>query len=253
MSNSNEILNQLIAMSCELGRPENDYVVIAEGNTSAKVDDHSFWIKASGANLHQIGETGFVQVRFDVIQDMMSHTALSDDDVSKYLAAAKVDPTVRARPSTEASFHALCLTIAGGRFVGHTHATAVNAILCSKKASEALSGRMFPEEIAFIGRSPAFVPYADPGLKLSHAVRKSIEEYIVAWGKPPRVIYMQNHGVIVIGQTANEVIATKALVVKAARVLLMTYALGGPNFLSEADVERIDTRPDEHMRRNMNK
>ena len=216
MSDPNEILNQLIAMSCELGRPENDYVVIAEGNTSAKVDDHSFWIKASGANLHQIGETGFVQVRFDVIQDMMSHTALSDDEVSKYLAAAKVDSSVKARPSTEASFHALCLTIAGGRFVGHTHATAGQCDPCApRRRVKRSSGRMFPEEIAFIGRSPAFVPYADPGLKLSHAVRKSIEEYIVAWGKPPRVIYMQNHGVIVIGQTANEVIATKALVVKA--------------------------------------
>jgi hypothetical protein len=37
--------------------------------------------------------------------------------------------------------------------------------------------------------------------------------------------------------------------VKHARVLTGTYALGGPNFLSEHDISRIHTRPDEEVRR----
>ena len=40
-----------------------------------------------------------------------------------------------------------------------------------------------------------------------------------------------------------------AMAVKTARVLLGTYAAGGPRFMSEHDVARIHTRPDEHFRR----
>ena len=37
--------------------------------------------------------------------------------------------------------------------------------------------------------------------------------------------------------------------VKTCRILLGTYALGGPHFLSQANVNRIFTRPDEAYRR----
>jgi hypothetical protein len=36
--------------------------------------------------------------------------------------------------------------------------------------------------------------------------------------------------------------------VKTARILLGAYALGGPNFLSRENVNRIYTRPDEKYR-----
>ena len=39
------------------------------------------------------------------------------------------------------------------------------------------------------------------------------------------------------------------MAVKTARILLGTYAAGGPHFLSEKDVARIHTRPDEHFRK----
>jgi len=69
------------------------------------------------------------------------------------------------------------------------------------------------------------------------------------WGEAPKVMLMQNHGMIALGRTAAEVEAVTAMYVKTARVLLGTYALGGPRFLSERDVQRIHTRPDEVARR----
>jgi len=36
--------------------------------------------------------------------------------------------------------------------------------------------------------------------------------------------------------------------VKTARILIGTYALGGPHFLTDKQVERIATRPDELSR-----
>jgi hypothetical protein len=38
------------------------------------------------------------------------------------------------------------------------------------------------------------------------------------------------------------------MAVKAARILLGTAAFGGPNFLTEENVRRIYTRPDEKYR-----
>jgi hypothetical protein len=39
--------------------------------------------------------------------------------------------------------------------------------------------------------------------------------------------------------------------VKTARVLLGTYALGGPRFFTPENVARIHTRPDEAYRQNL--
>ena len=41
------------------------------------------------------------------------------------------------------------------------------------------------------------------------------------------------------------------MAVKTARILLGTYAAGGPHYLSQNDVERIHTRPDEEIRRKL--
>jgi ribulose-5-phosphate 4-epimerase/fuculose-1-phosphate aldolase len=60
---------------------------------------------------------------------------------------------------------------------------------------------------------------------------------------------MQNHGLIALGRTAQEVEDITAMAVKAARVLLGTYVLGGPHLLTAENVVRIHTRPDEAYRR----
>jgi rhamnose utilization protein RhaD (predicted bifunctional aldolase and dehydrogenase) len=94
-----------------------------------------------------------------------------------------------------------------------------------------------------------YVPYTDPGIPLARRVRDLIGEYVDHHGEPPKVLLMQNHGLFALGRTAKEVENITAMVVKAARVLLGAYALGGPHFLTPEQVERIHTRPDEAYRR----
>lgn len=248
-SDKEQILGRLVAMSRNLGLPERDYVILGDGNTSARIDDGSFWIKASGSQLHQIRPDEFVEVAIDKVLEMLEQKTLSDAEIARYLAGAKVDPANPNRPSIEASFHTLAYTICGAIFVGHTHPTALNAILCSQQAREALSSNIFTEQILYCGPEPAFVPYADPGLPLARAVKTAMLDYIDAYNEPPRVIMLQNHGLIALGKSAAEVENITAMCVKAARILLGTYLLGGPRFLSAADVERIYTRPDERYRR----
>jgi rhamnose utilization protein RhaD (predicted bifunctional aldolase and dehydrogenase) len=243
------ILTELVTMSRNLGDPARDLAILGEGNTSARAGADTFWVKASGVELRTIGPEGFVQVRFEPVLSMLQAGHLSDEQVKAGLEAAKADPEVKPHPSVETVLHALALQVEGIHFIGHTHPTAVNAILCSQKAEEAIAGRLFPDEIVYCGVAPVYIPYTDPGIPLARTVRDSIYRYLDDYGEVPKVILMQNHGFIALGRTALEVENITAMYVKAARVLLGTYTLGGPHFLSPADVARIHTRPDELYRR----
>lgn len=249
MSNARSVLQELISMSRKLGRPERDLVILGEGNTSAVCGDDTFWVKASGTQLGRPDEDTFVRLHLAPVCALADHEQMSDKAFKAALAAAKVDPAVKKRPSTETVLHALALTEAGARFVGHTHPVAVNAIMCSARAEEALSGQLFPDEIVVCGPAPAYVPYTDPGLPLARAVRGAFHRYIDEWNMPPKVIVLQNHGLIALGSSPTEVDSITAMFVKTCRILLGTYALGGPHFLSQENVNRIFTRPDEAYRR----
>ena len=39
---------ELVQLSRDLGQPQRKLVIIGEGNTSLRVDDETFWVKASG-------------------------------------------------------------------------------------------------------------------------------------------------------------------------------------------------------------
>lgn len=242
------ILEQLIKMSRNLGEPANDYVILGEGNTSAQIDGYSFWVKASGTQLRTVDENSFVQVSFERVQAMLDGPDLSDDEVKQALVAAKVDPDFPAHPSVETAVHAACLQLEGVNFVGHTHPSAINMITCSVGFETAFAGRLFPDEVVVCGPAPVLIPYVDPGLPLAHAVRDGINLYIDEYGELPKVMHLQNHGLFVFGPSAQQVENVTAMMVKAARILIGTYALGGPNFMTRQAVSRIHTRPDEHYR-----
>ena len=244
-----KILDQLIAMSRVLGDPALDYAILGEGNSSAQIDGDTFWVKASGAEMRTIEAGGFVQVRFEPVLDLLEQEGTDDRAVKAALEAARVDSTATARPSVETVLHALALKLEGVNFVGHTHPTAVNAILCSQKAEEAIAGRLFPDEIVYCGPAPVYIPYTDPGVPLARKVREEIDRYLDEYGERPKVILMQNHGLIALGQTALEVENITAMYVKTARVILGAYALGGVQPMSPEAVARIHTRPDELYRR----
>ena len=161
------VLDQLIALSNALGRPELDYVILGEGNTSARIDDETFWVKASGTELRTITAAGFVQVSFDRALSLVKRENLTDADVKAGLVAAKVDGSAPGHPSVETLLHALCLQLPETNFIGHTHATAVNMLTCSLGFEQAYAGRLFPDEIVLCGPAPVLVRYTDPGVPLA--------------------------------------------------------------------------------------
>ncbi len=244
-----DALQQLVQMSRWLGQPERDYVILGEGNTSARADGDTFWVKASGQEMPTIDESGFVRVAFDRVLRLLEADDISDAAVKRALTAAKVDPAAPGHPSVETLLHAICLSLKDVNFVGHTHPTAVNALLCSAAFDSAFAGRLFPDEIVVCGIAPLLVPWTDPGVPLARRINGLLNDYIARYNETPKVILMQNHGFIALGRTVQQVQNITAMGVKTARILLGTYAAGGPHFLSAEAEQRIHTRPDELYRR----
>lgn len=217
-------------MTRTLGEPDRDYVILSEGNASVRADEETFWVKASGCRMHQVNADSFVRVRTSDVLDLLNGPTLPESQVRDRLAAAKVDPDVPGSPSIETPLHALCLTLGGATFVGHTHPTPVNAILCARDAPDAFFGSIFPAESMVCGE-PLFVPYASPGQPLARAIGKALQSAIDDRGEPPRAVLLQNHGLVALGATPREVLDVTEMMVKTARILIKTYALGGPRFV----------------------
>ncbi len=248
--NETVIFEQLIGLSQRLGEPERDLVILGDGNTSARCDQDTFWVKASGACLNQISADGFSKVKLKSVLGMLEMGDLSDEQIHQELDKAKVDPGGR-HPSIETLLHGLAYSLCGASFIGHTHPVALNSVLCSRNARQVLSGHLFSETALYLGKRPLILGYADPGLALARELRQEIQVYLEQNGEAPRLFYLLNHGMVALGKTAQEVENITAMAVKSARILLGTYSLGGPNFLTETEVERITKRPDEENRRNL--
>jgi len=244
---SSETISSLLTLSRELGREDRRMAILGEGNSSARLSADAFLIKASGSSLGRLRRSDLVECRFRVILELLGKNRASDGEIEKVLLSSRID-TRSKKPSVESLFHAYLLSLSGIGFVGHTHAIAVNRILCSTRAREFAEKRIFPDEIVCCGDESVFVPYTDPGFHLAREIRKRTDAFIRLHGSPPRVILLENHGIITTGRTPEAVLAAMLMAEKAAEIWTGAAAVGGPKFLSPENVHRIAHRVDEHYR-----
>ena len=257
-------VSDLVNMTRALGEPAMDYVIIGEGNTSMRIDDDSFYVKASGHQMRNINEAGFVAARFapflamldDPPQTLSEQKAITKSAVVSADSAFPPDASGGTEggfglsPSIEVSFHAMLLRECEIAYIGHTHPTAVNQIMCSAHAADFAFKRRFPDEVVLCGPRSALVPYADPGLPLAIVMRARVRAFLEEFGEAPKLILLENHGMIALGDTPAEILNITAMAVKAARIHLGALQTGKPTCLPEEEVWHLYRRPDEIYRRN---
>lgn len=247
-----DILQTLIERTRSLGDPQNDFVMMAEGNTSARADSETFFVKASGFGFQDANETHFVQVYFEPVLRALDGQPLSDDQVRRLLREARVPCDHERLPSVETFMHAYLLQLPDVNYVYHTHPSPFVSLMCLEGAEMYADKRLFPDEIAFCGEAACWVGYVDPGLELAKAIRKRVQSFIRERESLPKTIWLQNHGLITLGKTEKEAETAMRMQVKAARILLGALQSGQPlHFLSPEEVQRIHTRPDEHYRQRL--
>ena len=243
----NEVRDAVLSLSHAVGSPARGLAILGEGNTSGKISDDSFWVKASGTNLATLSETGLVECATKRILRLFGETEFSDEEIEEHLLDSRVDHTAK-KPSVECLFHGWLLTLPGILFVAHTHPVSVNQILCSPHAERFASSRLFPDEIVCCGSESVLIPYTDPGLTLARLIREKTDAFLQKHGLPPRVILLQNHGAITLGASPQAAEAAMLMLEKSARIYVGAATLGGPISLTPDNVYRIANRIDEHYR-----
>ena len=186
-------IEDLIAISRKFGQ-DSRFVIAGGGNTSYK-DENRLWVKASGHALATITEDGFAVLDRALLNEMgekayNEDTAIREEQVKNDLSVACI--TKDRRPSVETSLHN-CM---GFAFVVHLHPTLVNGLMCSVNA-EAACKEIFPDAL--------YIEYTDPGYTLFKKVYDRIKAYKAEKCKEPQMIFLQNHGIFVGGDTTAEI------------------------------------------------
>jgi NAD(P)-dependent dehydrogenase (short-subunit alcohol dehydrogenase family)/rhamnose utilization protein RhaD (predicted bifunctional aldolase and dehydrogenase) len=187
-------IEELIGLSRKYGC-DSRYVIAGGGNTSFK-NEEKLWVKASGSSLAGITEAGFAVLDRLKLNRMAEKTysddaAVREEEVKNDLAAACL--TAGRRPSVETSMH----NAMAARFVVHLHPTVVNGLMCSRLA-ETETARLF-------GHEAVYIPYTDPGYTLFKEVESRIRAFRARWNREPAILLLQNHGIFVGADTAEEV------------------------------------------------
>ena len=144
------------------------------------------FVKGSGWDLATIEPEGFPAVRLEPIRALRNVTAMSDEAMGVALRGQLLDPSA-PNPSVEALLHAFL----PHRFVDHTHADAILALV-DQPDPEAVCREVFGPRLAVL-------PFVFPGFPLAGIAMEAFE-------RDPSVegIVLINHGLFTFGETARE-------------------------------------------------
>ncbi len=198
--------NTLIELSHAYGRDPR-WVIAGGGNTSCK-SDSTLTIKASGASLGTIGESGLVDLNRDRLQ-LLFEKAYADDEAQREREAledlmnARADGQGDRRPSVETLMH----EVLPRKFVVHTHPTLVNGLTCAADG-ERVARELFGDDVLW-------VPVVKPGYILGIEIHNRVMEFRSKQEKAPWLIMLANHGLVVAGDSAEEIHERQKAVIEA--------------------------------------
>lgn len=173
-----------------------DLVQASGGNSSVKLKNGKMLIKASGFLLSEVNENrGYSKVDIKKIVNILKNKDIKNnyDKIKREICAKKLveEATVdlKNRPSIETLLHSILF-----KYTLHSHPVVVNMIVVQKDWKEILSSIFKNQDIAL-------VPYKTPGIDLALELNKVISVFKTI----PKIIFLQNHGLIVTSNSISDV------------------------------------------------
>lgn len=207
-----------------------DYVQGGGGNASCKRDG-KMAIKASGFTIGEITEdSGYADVDYVKIQEY--HTGVKKEELAE--REANSTPFTmscvfedkngnKLRPSVETGFHSFMK-----KYVMHTHPVYANAITCAGGGEEL--AKKILGDMDFI-----WIPYINPGFSLTLVIKAAMDEYEEKTGNFPKIIFLENHGLITTSDDADECLVLHFKV----NEMIKAY-LGADDFYSSINLSEKD-------------
>ena len=237
-------MSDLFPMSCELlelahwaGNHPSRLVLAGEGAVASLLPGGtSFAVSVTRASLARL-DTGSL-VEFDLAK-AQALVAL-EDATPEQIIEAQNNPAAPA-PSADALAFADLLAFDGVRFALHSQPIPINQVICSPRARQFSDRRNLPDEILTCGQASVLVPFMPPGLLLAKEIRRKIFLWRDRYKTIPKLVLIQNHGMIALGATVQEVQTITEAAVKYAEIFVGAAMMGGPEFLKPNYVVQIDT------------
>jgi len=212
----------------KLSHSVHEYAICGEGNVSG-IDGDIFYIKSSGCDLKNLKE---------------------DDLISCDLSGKQLN-FFNKKPSLEVGFHLYFFENKNIKFIAHTHPVKTMQILCGDKIFKFAENRFFPDQIVRNGKKSCVIPYTTPGKKLFKFVEFYIKKFCDNEGYFPKLILLQNHGIICHGSSIQECITCTKMCEKSAEIFVGCHELGSINYLTPKEINEIENCPIEQYRKEL--
>lgn len=231
-----ELSSLLVELGRALGAHPSRLARHGEGSVAAKASPEQILVSAHGAHLSRLEQADILPVDTAKLLELLASDTAVEEAAPEGPNAAEI-----RRPSDDASIYSYLFTFEGVRFAAHTQPIEINQILCSPRARQFSDRRTYHDEIAACGISSVLVPYMDPGLTLGRELKRKVLLWRDRHKLVPKLVLIQNHGMIVLGNSPEEVLASIEMTIKAAEIFIGASFLGGPVFLTPNNVTQIDS------------
>lgn len=223
-------IDNLIKLSHQIGA-RLDYVQGGGGNISVKISDNLMAIKASGYELKNMTfQDGFAFVNYQEIAKKISELVIDKGDNEQIFSniiksfTKIIESCPSLRPSMETGFH----SIIPFKYVIHSHAVYSNVLGCAKEGKKIMD-RILPQA--------RFVEYSNPGWQVTKAIFSALQKK-----QSSQIILLQNHGLIIAADDANEALELHENVNKKIQSELK---------LESCDINKINLLEQDFMRKNI--
>jgi len=226
----------LQALAHQLGAHPSRLTIWNEGSCAVKLSPTRFAVSARGVNLATLKEEDLLEYDLAPLQELSALEKTTDEQVAEILQR----PDGRM-PALDIFLYAYFFSFDGLTYATHTQPVSINQILGSPRARQFADRSISPSEVLGCGSASLLVPYADPGLPLAREIRRKMILWRDRYKTSPHHVLLQNHGMIVMDETPEEILRMTDMTLKAAEIFIGAAMLGGPVFLTPHNVAQIES------------
>jgi ribulose-5-phosphate 4-epimerase/fuculose-1-phosphate aldolase len=234
---ADSLITEILTLAQSLGNHPARLILAEEGSLASRFTDTRIAITRRGAHLAVLQAADFVHFDLQRLNEIISKDPVPPEDI----AATQLHTEYGAEPHEDLTLFAWLLALDPALGIAvHIHPAIVDQITASPRARQFADRRTVHNEVLALGSASLLVNYAEPGLGLTREIQKKMILWRDRNKSVPRVILVQNHGVILLGRTAMGLLRSIDALLKYAELFAGASLLGGPVFLTPQAITQIE-------------
>jgi ribulose-5-phosphate 4-epimerase/fuculose-1-phosphate aldolase len=233
-----DLLNEeILTFGQALGRHPAGLVLPGEGSVGSLNTETRLAVSRRGAVLATLQSSDLLYFDVKRVNEVIASETILPED----LASAQLHGEPGAEPCDELTLFSWLLSLDPTlRVAAHIHPVAVDQITASPRARQFADRRTVHNEVLALGGASLLINYAEPGIPITREIQKKMILWRDRYKSVPRVILVQNHGVILLGESGSSLLCSVDALLKYAALFTGASLLGGPVFLTPQAITQIE-------------